>query len=62
MLHEVHLAGDQSSLRESKMNLRFIPIITLLAILVALGGCGQKGQLYLPDEKQTALFFDVYIA
>jgi predicted small lipoprotein YifL len=27
-------------------------IILALATLLLLGGCGQKGPLYLPDEKQ----------
>jgi predicted small lipoprotein YifL len=26
--------------------------LLLLAALVLLGGCGQKGPLYLPDEEQ----------
>ncbi|MGD8630114.1 MAG: lipoprotein [Gammaproteobacteria bacterium] len=26
--------------------------LLLLATLVLLGGCGQKGPLYLPDEEQ----------
>ena len=27
-------------------------ILLLLATLVVLGGCGQKGPLYMPDEQQ----------
>jgi predicted small lipoprotein YifL len=26
--------------------------LLIIAILVLLGGCGQKGPLYLPDEEQ----------
>ena len=26
--------------------------VLLLATLILLGGCGQKGPLYLPDEEQ----------
>ncbi len=41
------------------MTLRKIEVLLLAAILSGaaglLGGCGQKGDLYLPDRSQTQL-------
>ena len=37
------------------MSLRIIKIITLFFVVAIYGGCGQKGELYQPDEKQTAV-------
>lgn len=31
-----------------------LSIFSLLAILFALGGCGQKGPLYHPDDEEAA--------
>ncbi len=33
---------------------RALPLLTLLLVLAASVGCGQKGPLYLPDEDDTA--------
>ena len=37
------------------MSLRMFKIFTLLFVIALIGSCGQKGALYLPGEKQTAL-------
>jgi len=44
------------------MNLRITKIITLLFVIAIYGGCGQKGELYLPDEKSTALIQSLVVA
>ncbi|MFG3451798.1 MULTISPECIES: LPS translocon maturation chaperone LptM [Pseudomonadaceae] len=31
-----------------------LPLIALAVLAAALGGCGQKGPLYLPDDEATA--------
>jgi predicted small lipoprotein YifL len=35
---------------------RFLPLLLAAGLLVSLTGCGQKGDLYLPDQdaKQTS--------
>jgi predicted small lipoprotein YifL len=43
------------------MALRIIKIFTLLFAVMVLAGCGQKGDLYLPGEKSTALLSRVVI-
>ena len=43
------------------MSLRIIKIFTFLFAFAVLGGCGQKGGLYLPGEKHAALVSDVYV-
>jgi len=30
------------------------PIVALLAVACLLGGCGQKGPLYLPDDTKSS--------
>jgi putative lipoprotein len=62
MLHLDAIVDVKSSLREKKMSLQIIKIVVLLMALGLQGACGQKGELYLPGEKQTSLFFDSYIA
>ncbi|MFB3040610.1 MAG: lipoprotein [Candidatus Poribacteria bacterium] len=43
------------------MSLRLIKTLTFLFAFALLGGCGQKGDLYLPGENQAALVSDVYV-
>jgi len=43
------------------MSLRKIKTFTFLLVFILLAGCGQKGELYLPGEKQAALVPNVYI-
>ncbi len=43
------------------MKLRIIKTILLLSTIAVYGGCGQKGELYLPDKKQTAIVSYDYI-
>lgn len=31
-----------------------LPFLALAVLAAALGGCGQKGPLYLPDDEATA--------
>ncbi|MCJ0974712.1 LPS translocon maturation chaperone LptM [Stutzerimonas marianensis] len=31
-----------------------LPLVALALLASALGGCGQKGPLYLPDDEATA--------
>lgn len=31
-----------------------LPIVALAVLASVLGGCGQKGPLYLPDDEATA--------
>jgi len=44
------------------MSLRIIKTFIFLFVFVLLAGCGQKGELYLPGEKQAALLPYVDIA
>ncbi len=44
------------------MSRLIISISAVLFTLVALWGCGQKGNLYLPGEKKTALESELIIA
>lgn len=44
------------------MSLRIIKIFTVLFAIALFGGCGQKGELYHPGEKQTALVSYLHIA
>ena len=37
------------------MSLRIIKSLILLLVFMLLGSCGQKGSLYLPGEKQSAV-------
>ncbi|MGM0413037.1 MAG: LPS translocon maturation chaperone LptM [Pseudomonadota bacterium] len=34
--------------------LLFVVVVAVLALMTLLGGCGQKGDLYLPDENPPA--------
>jgi predicted small lipoprotein YifL len=34
--------------------LLFIVVVAALALMTLLGGCGQKGDLYLPDDDPPA--------
>ncbi|MFP4131871.1 MAG: LPS translocon maturation chaperone LptM [Thiohalospira sp.] len=34
--------------------LLFLVVVVALALMTLLGGCGQKGDLYLPDENPPA--------
>jgi predicted small lipoprotein YifL len=43
------------------MSLRLVKIITLFFVVAVYGGCGQKGELYLPGEKQTAVVVNSHI-
>lgn len=45
------MSTSLNSVDKAPMN-RFTLITLLLVILAALAGCGQKGDLYLPDEDE----------
>ncbi len=44
------------------MSRLIISISAVLFTLIALCGCGQKGDLYLPGEKKTAVESELTIA
>jgi len=40
--------------KDLTMKRLFTALIALVAVTTLLGGCGQKGPLYLPDDNQSA--------
>lgn len=40
--------------KDLTMKRLFTALIALVAVTTLLGGCGQKGPLYLPDDNQSS--------
>lgn len=58
--HRQHAGGSVYSgaimlyYKDLTMKRLFTALIALVAVATLLGGCGQKGPLYLPDDNQSA--------